>query len=829
MRARQFTWFVGAAMLIASCSADDATNPGTETETPATSDTSTTSAEGPSDVTEVSVTNADGTPPAGLNVTPLAQPPVPTPDAFTPAGQTVDITIASTALSNPLRVELPGEPPPPDAFALVLHLNDAGTWEGIPAEYDDGSYVAWMGSFSPAIPGWARTAGRWFGSAVDGAADWATGRTDPPECRDDIAAYPWVAANNNPPADGAYHVCVQTNPAVDGTERVEIKLKSNRSTAMWVAVPSQTADYLWVEDSMWDIARPVLAAATGGPADKVLLGPGRELSVGYTRPTVTTAELEFFAWQDNVTHLSSLLISQLGGIDADVGTLMAAIACLDQGLDVRALSVSELMSCAQAGLGFSMSQLEAAFGRVKDQLFLTPSQTTEFTELFIKSQQLFAVADRLSKVAGVISAAEWASRGVTILNDQIASGTDMAGTYTVTLVPSGNASDSDATVTDECDISDRVIRDFSLAEPARIVCEFPTALAAFTDTSGRSTVALYTWIDGEMLLNAEWRDFERGAAVSGYGVEAVAEFSGGTADAARRLYDALGVTNTPAPTPTGEDPAAALTSVGVPSLCNHPASTATNGTVPSNDPLGSGGFWEMDLAGAVAGQLDDDPAVEYAATVNCSAGGVAWPTYLLLFDNDLSVIGYFSVSDLFPNDRVWRGGIANLTFDTSLAAEVSFEESGTGPAWRSYLVIGAGEYPCVTVGDLATGDPYLVGATGTGSCAPSNGNASAETADPVTVFTDYLLAAGARSYDEAWTMLSASYQDKYGGFGRFTSFWDGIDTVGINSTSVSTQGGTATIAADLWFRRVDGTTSAEIVEVDVTGNVISDYRFIRAH
>ena len=71
-----------------------------------------------------------------------------------------------------------------------------------------------------------------FGDVADWGVDWATGRTDAPEpCG--TAPYPWFGGSGVPP-DGAFHVCLDKNPRDDGTERVEVKIKSNRAFAMWV-------------------------------------------------------------------------------------------------------------------------------------------------------------------------------------------------------------------------------------------------------------------------------------------------------------------------------------------------------------------------------------------------------------------------------------------------------------------------------------------------------------------------------------------------------------------------------------------------------------------
>ncbi len=107
--------------------------------------------------------------------------------------------------------------------------------------------------------------------------------------------------------------------------------------------------------------------------------------------------------------------------------------------------------------------------------------------------------------------------------------------------------------------------------------------------------------------------------------------------------------------------------------------------------------------------------------------------------------------------------------------------------------------------------------------------------DGVAAIRSYLLAAGARSYEEAWSSLSTSYQARYGSYESFVSFWDRVDNVGIDATSLvgeiaGNPPGT-TVEAALRYALRDGSTSREIVHIDVTrinGELtISDYRFVR--
>lgn len=84
---------------------------------------------------------------------------------------------------------------------------------------------------------------------------------------------------------------MQSNPADDGAEWVELFLKSNRNGLQLLALPSVTKDFVWVEDQP-DWIRPVFAAFVGvdpfggglDPATNILLTGGGSMSVGFRRP-----------------------------------------------------------------------------------------------------------------------------------------------------------------------------------------------------------------------------------------------------------------------------------------------------------------------------------------------------------------------------------------------------------------------------------------------------------------------------------------------------------------------------------------------------------------
>jgi hypothetical protein len=98
----------------------------------------------------------------------------------------------------------------------------------------------------------------------------------------------------------------------------------------------------------------------------------------------------------------------------------------------------------------------------------------------------------------------------------------------------------------------------------------------------------------------------------------------------------------------------------------------------------------------------------------------------------------------------------------------------------------------------------------------------------------YFLTAGARKYQQAWDQLSVGYHQKYKTIAKFSDFWNGVRTAGIDSfedAGTSSRNG-RTITANVWYVLTDGSRSNEVVEVDVDHNAsgdleIGDYRFLR--
>lgn len=765
-RRRHTAVAVVVALFVAACgsSGDEQADTVEESAAPTTTaTTATTTAQPTSTVAEVTadppvfgdmLASAEtGTIYPGYNLTVTADmidmsvapaPPLDGYDGLQAVADGVDVQVTGD-ISAPLLVQLSMPPPPNDtAIPAVLHIDgdgnhrvEAGMWDA-----ESNTITVWAHSFSDRYGGWWNPA-NWVEEVIqvgqggfDWVADWVTGRTDPPACDPNPPTWASVATVD---AD-SLHTCLQTNPADDGAERVELYLKSNRATMQLVSYPG-SVDFLWVDNQSDVMRRLLTTAVTGEPdADQILLLGGQAMSYGLRRPAVPN---EFISrtTQTRTVVIANQLLGILGGVQGDAATAVALAisACV---LDVAGVDV--LKADVVPDGHDSMAEFGGAMVRCGIELLSEPDA-------------LVAVADE----ALLTSGADVIARNDII--GRLRGATDKLAPAATRLLAAVN-------------VGGALVRAFdglldNQAEGSIVVTLDPPAPPAAAAPPPQSTIP-------DEILSA----------------------------------------------------ASALARVEVPSLCLHPAGVAVDGTIPSNDPLGTDGYWGMNLDGAVAGQLDDDPALEYAVTVDCSAGGVSWPSYVLLYDDDVSLVGHFNLGDLFPDDGVWRGGIGGLAFDPWLSGDVEFEESGTGPWWESYFVLESfDDYPCVTVGDLVTFDPYGIDVGSGEICSQGGQDMVTSAPDPVNILTDYLLAAGARDYSAAWSMLTAGYQNKYGSYDKFTLFWNGIDVVGINSATVVTNGSTATITADVWFKRTDGTTSSEIVEVDITGDQVSDYRFIRAY
>lgn len=133
--------------------------------------------------------------------------------------------------------------------------------------------------------------------------------------------------------------------------------------------------------------------------------------------------------------------------------------------------------------------------------------------------------------------------------------------------------------------------------------------------------------------------------------------------------------------------------------------------------------------------------------------------------------------------------------------------------------------PAPTIAPTPTFDPA---STGSDESPDDSGGPPAAVSEQV--FRDYLLAAGAGRFDEAWQLLTSGYQDEYGGDENFVDFWSGIALVGINSISARPGDGETILDVVLFYETLDGVRQNEHVQVTVidqgAGPLIADYVFI---
>ncbi|MEO6122664.1 MAG: hypothetical protein ABIR32_03070 [Ilumatobacteraceae bacterium] len=104
----------------------------------------------------------------------------------------------------------------------------------------------------------------------------------------------------------------------------------------------------------------------------------------------------------------------------------------------------------------------------------------------------------------------------------------------------------------------------------------------------------------------------------------------------------------------------------------------------------------------------------------------------------------------------------------------------------------------------------------------------------IATFQTYFELVASRVYPDAWSMLTPRYQAKYLGYDNFVRFWETVEGTDIReAASIVANPGAQTLHCKVSFgRRVDGTTSNEIVDVDfrrdpLTGSIlIDDYRYL---
>lgn len=226
-----------------------------------------------------------------------------------------------------------GSPPDGNSISGVLHRHDDGSFVLIPGPYEaeSGTVSVWVDSFSDFFGGWwnpvnwAEEAIQLTQGAFDFMADWVTGRTDPPECNNDPPEWATVTMSEA----ASIHVCAKSNLREDGTERVEVFIKSNRSTMQAITLPTGL-DYLWVEaQPEWFRSISGAIAADGLPFASpqspsiVTLFGGESMSFGFTRPTVDT-DIEVRTFMSEAHIVANHALGLIDGLEGDTVLLMTA-------------------------------------------------------------------------------------------------------------------------------------------------------------------------------------------------------------------------------------------------------------------------------------------------------------------------------------------------------------------------------------------------------------------------------------------------------------------------------------------------------------------------
>lgn len=76
-----------------------------------------------------------------------------------------------------------------------------------------------------------------------------------------------------------------------------------------------------------------------------------------------------------------------------------------------------------------------------------------------------------------------------------------------------------------------------------------------------------------------------------------------------------------------------LKSVSVPSMCDNPAGTLKNGTLP-------GHYVSLNYEASKLGQIKPGGGLEAAAVFWCSQGGIGWPDHIVFYATDGAIIGH---------------------------------------------------------------------------------------------------------------------------------------------------------------------------------------------
>lgn len=298
----------------------------------------------------------------------------------------------NTAVTDTVEIRLPlPDEPNEDAIPGALRVLDDGSSQFVPGLWDPNTneVIVQADAFSDWFGGWWNPL-NWIEEAVDFAADWITGRTDPPECQ-----------NNGPfwslPQTvelSSVHVCHQTNLSETGEERAEVFLRSNRRTAQLIEIPDDPA-YRWDGDG-FDLVQRFLVEHVAGmdPSNTVWLGGAEEMSLGFSRPE-DTATVELTSTLTTPVVLTNLIVAMLGLSESEVvGVGLAVIDCVDNisseiNLELELPTLDELAD-------LTLAVFECMVSLIESSEFIQGAIVELFDGSGIPNSQLQPLIDRAS-------------------------------------------------------------------------------------------------------------------------------------------------------------------------------------------------------------------------------------------------------------------------------------------------------------------------------------------------------------------------------------------------------------------------------------------------
>ncbi|MEV6831885.1 hypothetical protein [Amycolatopsis sp. NPDC051102] len=137
---------------------------------------------------------------------------------------------------------------------------------------------------------------------------------------------------------------------------------------------------------------------------------------------------------------------------------------------------------------------------------------------------------------------------------------------------------------------------------------------------------------------------------------------------APRLEDSCHVNPANCPSPDLIAARRQLSTAPVPSLCEHPAGTLVNGSLPGI-PDNQGSVFlaangsPMNVIDSLAvGDLTGDGVAETAAVLGCSQGGVSWPEYIVVYTPEKQILGSIDLGDIALAEQVEHADIERLKF-----------------------------------------------------------------------------------------------------------------------------------------------------------------------